>query len=151
MLTDSEKKILRALGKDPRASFRKLAKRAGLSPATLIQKVRGLEGKGVIRRYSADLDPEKMGYTITALVEVQAKRGMQLRAEKELAGLANVCALYELTGSFDFAIIARFRDRDELSKFVRELLLTEPVERTNTRIVLASLKEDFSGASLAGR
>lgn len=149
MLTDSEKKILRAISKDSRASFRKLAKRVGIAPATLIQHVRGLEESGVIRRYTADLDFEKLGYTITAFIEVQSKRGMQLETEKALAALPSVCAVYDLTGPFDFIIVAKFKDRDDLSSFVRKLLLMEPVERTNTRIALSTLKEDFSSVGSA--
>ena len=151
MLTDQERKILRALGKDARASFRKLAKRVGLAPATLIQKVRGLEEKGVVRRYIADVDAEKLGYDVTAFIEVQSKRGMHLAAEKALATLPNVCAVYDLTGSFDFVIIAKFKGRDELSRFVRGLLLTDQVERTNTRIALSTVKEDYGSIGLADR
>ena len=144
MITDKEKRVLAEMCKNPRASYRQLAKKAGVAPATFIQRVRDLEKGGVITGYRAMVDPEKLGYNITAIIEVQAKRGGFFKSEEKIAKLPNVCAIYEVTGPFDFFIIARFKHREELSTFVRELLATDSIERTSTRVVVNSMKEDFS-------
>jgi DNA-binding Lrp family transcriptional regulator len=63
--------------------------------------------------------------------------------ENEIARLPNVCCVYDVTGLIDAAIIAKFRNRDDLSKFTKRLLSIPYVERTNTHVVLATVKEDF--------
>lgn len=149
MISDKEKKVLVELSKNPRASYRNLARKAGVAPATFIQRIKGLEKKGIITGYKAMVDVEKLGYTITAVIEVQAKRSGFFKAEASISKLSNICAIYDVTGPYDFVIIARFRDKDEVSRFVRELLAMEFIERANTRLVLSTLKEDFH--SLTGR
>ena len=144
MITDKEKRVLVEISKNPRASYRQLAKKAGVAPATFIQRVKGLEKSGIIKGYRTIVDAEKLGYAITAVIEVQAKRGSFFKAEEKISKLPNVSAVYEITGPFDFFIIARFKHRDELSAFVRELLAMESIERTNTRVVVNTIKEDFS-------
>jgi len=60
---------------------------------------------------------------------------------KRVSGKNN--AVYDVTGESDIIVIARFRTRDELSAFTKELLSTPFVERTNTKLVLTTIKEDF--------
>jgi len=52
-------------------------------------------------------------------------------------------AVYDVTGLTDAMVIAKFKSREELSKFTKALLAMPFVERTNTHIVLTTVKEDF--------
>ena len=63
--------------------------------------------------------------------------------ESEIARLPNVCCVYDVTGLTDAVIIAKFKTREELSKFTKRLLSIPYVERTNTHVVLTTVKEDF--------
>lgn len=142
-LEEEDIKLLQALLRDARRSFRKLSKELGLSTASLIRRTRRLEESGVIRGYAALVDWEKLGYEITAIIEITVSRGKLLEMESEIARLPEVCAVYDVTGLTDAFVIAKFRSRSELSAFVKRLLSMPFVERTNTHVVLTCVKEDF--------
>jgi DNA-binding Lrp family transcriptional regulator len=55
----------------------------------------------------------------------------------------NVVSVYDITGDFDIAVIARFKDRDSLNQFIKRLLGLSYVKRTVTNVVLNVVKEDF--------
>jgi len=63
--------------------------------------------------------------------------------ETEIARLPSVCCVYDVTGLIDALVAAKFKSREELNKFTKRLLALPFVERTNTHIVFATIKEDF--------
>ena len=63
--------------------------------------------------------------------------------EKEIADLDGPCIVYDITGNTDALIIGKFRSRDELSTFTKHILSMPFVDRTNTHLVLATVKEDL--------
>ncbi len=136
-------KILQKLLSDARMSYRKVAEEIGVSPPTVLARVERLEKDGVIRSYSALLDHEKLGYDLTAIIEITAVKGKIIELEREIARFPNVCAVYDITGLTDMFVIAKFKNRKELSNFVKKDLSLPYVERTNTHVVLITVKEDF--------
>jgi DNA-binding Lrp family transcriptional regulator len=66
-----------------------------------------------------------------------------LDVEKEIAKISNVVSVYDITGDFDIAVVARFKDRAELNSFIKSLLGMAYVKRTVTNVVLNVVKEDF--------
>ena len=142
-LDELDTRILNELLRDSRASYRELARRVGVSVSTVIKRVKALEAAGVIKGYTAILDYEKLGYDITVVTEITVSKGRLLEMEREIAKIPSVCAVYDVTGETDAIIIAKFRRRSELSKFTKKLLSMPFIERTNTHVVLTSVKEDF--------
>ncbi len=63
--------------------------------------------------------------------------------EEQVAKFENVCGVYDITGTTDTIIIAKFKDRNELSTFVKGLAAISNVENTITHVVLNTTKEDF--------
>jgi len=102
-----------------------------------------MEKNRIIRGYSALLDQEKLGYELTVVSDITVSKGRLLEVENEIARLPNVCCVYDVTGLIDAVIIAKFKNREELSKFTKRLLSLPYVERTNTHVVLTTIKEDF--------
>jgi DNA-binding Lrp family transcriptional regulator len=102
-----------------------------------------MEENGIIKGYTALLDHEKLGYELTIISEITVSKGRLLEMEYEIAKLPNVCCVYDVTGLTDAIIIAKFKSRDELSKFTKRILALPYVERTNTHVVLTTIKEDF--------
>jgi len=136
-------KILKMLSNDARRSLRDIAKELGLSPATVHNRVRRLIEEGVIKSFSPIIDYSKLGYDLTALILLQAEGSHLVEVENEVAKLENTCAVYDITGEFDIAVIARFKSRDALNKFIKRLLKIPHVKRTSTSMVLNVVKEDF--------
>jgi DNA-binding Lrp family transcriptional regulator len=143
MFDELSMRMMQELGKDSRMSFRALSKKLGVSTSTVIQKVRALERKGVIQGYSVLFDYEKLGYELTAIIEMVARKGRLVEAEREIAQLPHVVGVYDVTGACDAVVIAKFKNREELNKFVKHLLGMKGVEKTNTHFVLNVVKEDF--------
>ncbi|MEM2523136.1 MAG: Lrp/AsnC family transcriptional regulator [Candidatus Bathyarchaeia archaeon] len=142
-LDDIDLKILRALTLDSRASSRQLAKQCNISTSTVLSRIKRLEENGVIKGYTTLVEHEKLGYELTVVVELTVSKGRLLEVENEVAKIPNVCCVYDVTGLIDAIIIAKFKNREELSKFAKRLLAMPYVERTNTHVVLTTIKEDF--------
>jgi len=142
-LDELDRKILQAYLFDARLSYRELAHKLGVSTTTIQSRTNKLEKLGVIRGYSAVFDHEKVGFQLTAITEVSVAKGKLLELEREVAKIPQVLAVYDVTGLTDAMVIAKFKSREELSKFTKSLLAMPFVERTNTHIVLTTVKEDF--------
>jgi len=142
-LNEVDMKILKALTLDARLSSRQLAKQCGISTSTALSRVKRMEEAGIIKGYAALVDHEKLGYALTVVVEITVSKGRLLEVESEIAKLPNVCCVYDVTGLIDAIVIAKFKNREELSKFAKRLLAMPYVERTNTHVVLTTIKEDF--------
>ena len=142
-LDETDVRILKVLTVDARLSSRQIAKQCNVSIGTALSRIKKMENEGVIKAYTALLDHEKLGYELTVVTEITVSKGRLLEIENEIAGLPNVCCVYDLTGLADAAIIAKFKNREELSRFTKRLLSLPHVERTNTHVVLTTVKEDF--------
>ncbi len=141
-MDDKDKQILKYLLADARQSARQLSLRLGVSTVTIISRINKLEEKKIIKGYSARLDHELLGYGITAIIEVKTNQGKMLEIENKIAKHENVIAVYDITGNTDTMIIAKFKDREDLSIFVKKLSAIANVENTLTHIVLNTVKED---------
>lgn len=142
-LDDIDRKLLGEMLKDSKRSFRELARAIGVSAATVINHVQRLESAGVIKDYTVRLDHERLGYELTVITEITVSKGKLLETEEEIAKISNACAVYDVTGLTDAMVIAKFKSRSDLSDFTKKLLAMPYVERTNTHVVLTTMKEDF--------
>ena len=142
-MDETDKKILKNLLVDARVSARQLALKLGLSTVTVLSRMSKLENQKIIRVYTTLLDHEKLGYDLTAIIEIIAKKDKIIQIEDRLSEMENVCAVYDVTGNTDTLVIAKFKGREELSKFVKNLSTIPYVENTITHVVLNTVKEDF--------
>lgn len=143
LMDGTDEAILKNLLVDARLSARQLALRLGISTVTVLSRIKKLEKDGAIMGYSARLDHERLGFSLTAIIEIVAKKNKLVEVEQEISGMENVCAVYDVTGSTDTLIIAKFKDRRDLSIFVKNLSSITNVENTITHVVLNTVKEDF--------
>ncbi|MFB5609880.1 MAG: Lrp/AsnC family transcriptional regulator, partial [Nitrosarchaeum sp.] len=120
-LDETDKKILKNLLVDARLSARQLALKLGISTVTVLSRIKKLEKEKIIRGYTALIDHEKLGYNLTAIIEIIAKKDKIIDIEEELSKIENVCGVYDITGNTDTVVIAKFRSRNELSEFVKEI------------------------------
>ena len=103
-----------------------------------------MEEAGIIKNYGATIDYEKVGFTIVAVIELTTSKGKMIEMEKKVAENPNVFAVYDITGTYDALILARFKDRSELSAMIKEIHKFPEVERTNTHLILNIIKEESS-------
>ena len=143
VLSDTDLKILQVLLEDARFSSRQIAKKVGVSVGTVLSRIKRMEDEGLIKGYSVIMNHEKLGYELTVVMEVTVSKGRLVEMEGEIAKIPNVCTVYDVTGLTDAFIIAKFKTREELGKFTKRLLSLPYIERTNTHVVLTTVKEDF--------
>lgn len=142
-LNETDVKILQGLLEDARFSSRQIAKKVGVSVGTVLARIKKMEHEGIIKSYSALLNHEKLGYELTVVTEITVSKGRLVETEKEIAKIPNVCCVYDVTGLTDAVIIAKFKGREDLGQFTKRLLALPYIERTNTHVVLTTVKEDF--------
>ena len=143
VLNETDMKILQVLLEDARFSSRQIAKKVGVSVGTVLSRIKKMEEDGLIKGYSVIMNHEKLGYELTVVMEITVSKGRLIEMENEIAKISNVCSVYDVTGLTDAFIIAKFKTREELGKFTKRLLALPYIERTNTHVVLTTVKEDF--------
>ena len=136
-------KILAHLATHGRTTWAELAEMLGLSPPATAERVRRLEQRGVIKGYAALIDPDAVGYELTAFVAVTLERPRDRVAFLSLVdALAEVQECHHMAGEDDYLLKVRCRTVRDLERIVSEQIKNVPgVVRTRTTIVLSTLKE----------
>lgn len=134
--------IIDCLNGDARKSFREVAHELGISAGTAYNRIRKLEGEGIIKGYIPMIDAGKVGFDLFVIIGIKIAHGKLLEVEKKLTKDTRVYGVYDVTGEWDSIILARFRNREELNEFIKSVLVTEHVERTYTQVVLNVLKDE---------
>lgn len=142
-MDETNVKILKMLLSNARLSFRQIARKIGVSATIVSSRIKKMEQEGIIKRYSVIVDHEKLGYGLTVVTEITVSKGKLFNMEREIAKIPNVCTVYDVTGLTDAMVIAKFKNREELKQFKKALLTMPFVERTNTHLVLTTIKEDY--------
>lgn len=136
--------ILSTLLQDARKPASEIATETQKHLSTITRRIKTLEHEKIIKKYTAILDHEKLGLELTVLTHLTLSKGKLLETERQIASLPGVCAIYDVTGRFDATVIAKFASRNEFSSFIKKILAISTVERTETMVVLNTIKEDFS-------
>jgi Lrp/AsnC family leucine-responsive transcriptional regulator len=130
-------RIIGALQRDGRITWRELSERVHLAPSSVADRVRRLENHGVIRTYRADIDPAALGRGVRAVIDVGLSPGADTTAFEELLRQRDEVALaMYVTGPADYAIIVDCAGADGLDTFIRWLKAEAGVARTESKFVL---------------
>jgi len=140
---DLDVKILRALLLHGRLSAREIGTSLHVSTSTVTARMERLRDRQILKAFTAIVDFQKLGYDLTVVTEIHVSKGKLLEMEREIAKLPGVCAVYDVTGEIDAVVVSKCRNREELSRFTKGLLAMHFVERTNSHVVLTTVKEDF--------
>ena len=141
-LNDKDSELLRGLNKNGKASQRELAGLTGLALGTVSNHLKSLEKKNIIRGYLPDINPEKVGFTLTSTINLRIAKGKIMDVQASIANHSRVFAVYDITGEWDSLVLARFKDREEMDQFIKTVLSQKNIERTSTSLVLNNVKEE---------
>lgn len=136
--------ILRILMKNCRKSAREIARELGKSPTIIAKRIRKLEELGVVKSCKAVVDVKKLGFGIMALIMLNVEGAHIEEVERVLANEPNVRGVYDITGEFDVAILALFRDVDELDRFVKRMLKNPFIKRSVTSVIFKAVKDEIN-------
>lgn len=135
-------KILDMLTEDARRSFQEIADVIGMTDVTVRRRVKDLVKRGVIKRFTLEVDKEKLGKNLQAVVRLEMKLSEQKRIMKEIKKLDEVECAYYLAGKCGLWLKVSLEDMDELEEFIKEKLSREAFEGINnveTCIILKNL------------
>lgn len=141
-IDDVDRKILRALQKDARASFKKIGEDVGVSEATVFVRVKKLQEGGVLRGFKAIVDPKAVGKNLTAIMLVQANPKSLPGMLDALKRLDDIYEIYDVTGQYYSILKIKTSGTDELSRIIDEIGIIEGIAGTETIIVLRTVKEE---------
>ncbi|GAB6135989.1 Lrp/AsnC family transcriptional regulator [Thermococcus prieurii] len=142
MVDELDLKIISLLQRNARLSFREIARELDVAVGTVYNRIKKLEEEGVIRGYTPVLDYEKLGFGLTALIGIKAQGRKIAEIERKIAEKTRAMMVYDITGEFDIFVIAKFKDREDMNRFVKWLLSLDGVEKTNTSVAMQVVKEE---------
>jgi DNA-binding Lrp family transcriptional regulator len=141
-MDEIDRQIVALLRQDARRSFQSVGLQVALSAPAVKRRVDRLEADGVIRGYSAQVDPGRFGWGTHAFVELYTE-GRMAAAEVRDAVEANpeVEAAYTVAGEASAVVHVRARDTAHLEETLERLRDRPGITRTQTQIVLSTLFE----------
>lgn len=143
-LDGRDRRILALVQRDAKLPQAEIARRVGLSPAAVNERLKKLENAGIIRRYVAVVDPPTVGATVTAFVEVFIEHPrFEPAFIAKARDLDEVQEVHHITGEFSLLLKIRVAGMEALQQLlIHQLNAIEGVRQTRTVIVLSTSKEE---------
>jgi Transcriptional regulators len=140
-MDDIDRKILRALCADGRASFRDLSQSVYLSPNATAERIRRLRSLGVIQGVHASLDPVLLGLSVEAYIDVRFQPGTTAQSfESAVVKLPGVVSMAILTGSFDVRLRVACKDQADLVRLIETLRARTGARETNSTVICREIQ-----------
>lgn len=141
-LDNTDRKILRLLQYDGRMTTKELANKLHLTNTPVYERVKKLEKSGVIKKYMAVLDPEKLGKSMIVFLNVTLTKHTKDVVEKfkeSALALPEVMEFHYISGNFDSHLKIMVKDMDEFKTFIEEKLSSlEHVVKFQSSFVISS-------------
>ncbi|KVP60637.1 AsnC family transcriptional regulator [Burkholderia ubonensis] len=145
-----DRKLLMEVQRDAQTPQNELGARVNLSTAAVNRRLRRLAEDGVIERYTAVVAPEKVGYALTIVVnvEMESEQIDQIDAMKRtFERCPQVQQCYYVTGEWDFVLILTVRDMDQYNALTRQLFFSNNnVKRFKTLVSMGRVKVELGVA-----
>ena len=137
-----DKRIIKLLCKSSQGSYRQIAKQLNVHPTTLIQRIKNLESKGVIKGYRASIDYMAMGFEFMGTISIYSDDINT--AQHDICAIPQVVSFFEVTGESDAMVWVACVDRAEFSDVVNAINAIPTVRRTSTQVVLNIAKDPYA-------
>jgi Lrp/AsnC family leucine-responsive transcriptional regulator len=141
---DIDAQILEALQQNGRVPQVEIARTVGLAPSAVLERMRKLEARGVIRGYSTMIDPKAAGLGLLAFIAVRTAEAPEEEdaVAVTLAEVPEVLEVHHVAGDDCFLVKVRARDAEHLGELLKTRIgRIRGVRSTRTTIVLGTIKE----------
>lgn len=132
---ETDQIILKSLVEDARTSTAEIARKVGLSPPSVTERIRRLEDAGIITGYTATIDPRALGLELTAWLRIRPMPGLFHKVVGILNKLPAIVECDRITGEDCFIARAHVASMIELETLIDEVM---PYAMTNTSLVQSS-------------
>jgi len=134
-LDDIDARILQELVRDSNQSIPKLSRKINVNTSVVYSRIKRLVRRGIIKRFTVEVDEAQLGYTVSAYVGVSSDSKKRDAVLEGLRGLAEVREVAEVTGRFDFIVLVKARGLEELHSVISQKIgMLDGVEHTETFI-----------------
>jgi DNA-binding Lrp family transcriptional regulator len=141
-LSTKEQKILRVLKKNARSTIRQISKKTGIRPSTVHQRLTKMMKDGTIRRFTIDIDEERLGIGLTVFMLISGSLDKYM--DKEILKDRNLVEISGITGEYDLLLKLKFKSMAEFNTFIirfRERY-ADKIHNTVTMVQTINLKDD---------
>ncbi|MCH8957400.1 Lrp/AsnC family transcriptional regulator [candidate division KSB1 bacterium] len=150
-MKELDQKILEILTNDARTPHAQIGEEVGLSRPAVTERVKKLEQSGIIEGYSAILNPEAVGKSITAFISAKHQGVLNDEVQvtlNELAKYGEILEIHSIAGEDCFLIKVRTTDMKSLNRIVNHMKQPPLTMVTKTTIVLETYFEKVGGTVL---
>jgi DNA-binding Lrp family transcriptional regulator len=138
MIDAVDRRLLRELSRDRRATVVALAERLSLSRNTVQARLARLETSALLS-FERSIDPAALGYPLQSFIQVHAQQKLLSIVVKRLELIPEVVSAHGLSGQFDLLVHVISRDTSDLFRIDGEILAIDGVERTETSLSMGEL------------
>lgn len=144
-LSAIDKKILQAIYELKETNLNVISKHVKLSKSTVHSRIKRLKNIKFLQGVIPIINQDYIKNQITAISLIKARYGPEYAEDvgRRLSKINGVWAVYFVLGSYDFIVLLRAQNNQQLENIVNELTKTEGVERSETIMAIKLLKEDF--------
>lgn len=146
LLDNTDLHILDMMQTNARISNADLARELNMAPSAILERVKKLEQKKIIKQYTTVIDPSAVQQKLLAFIFIKSKEGFTCCSDiaAELAALPEVQEVHHIAGEDCFLVKVRTADSAALMAFMRSSLQKIPnILSTKTTIVLETVKEQM--------
>ncbi len=141
-LDEIDMKLLKILQENAKTSYSKISKMLGVSEATVHLRIKKLKDMGIIKKFQAIIDPEKVGKGVMAIIAITAEPKKFDKVLASLAKIDDIYEIYDVTGEYYAILKVRVRSREELARVLDTIGNIDGILSTKTMYVLRVIKED---------
>ncbi len=130
-------RLIAVLRENPRVGLLEVARQLGVARGTVQARLARLEASGVVTGHGPEIDPEALGYSISAIVLIELAQGRLGEAVEVMEAMPEVLEADGVSGPQDLICRVVARDTEHLQELVNELLSTPAIRRCTSYIVLS--------------
>jgi DNA-binding Lrp family transcriptional regulator len=150
-MDERDVRLLKAIADLGTGSPEKLNEETDIPVSTIHYRLNNLREEGIIENDCYDFDLDELGLGVTVIIEVLAPYNDSYETiSEQLLAIEGVTQAYFTLGEMDFVVIARLSDADKVERLVEDVNAIDEVERTFSRLVIRTLREDARGLGSYG-
>ena len=131
-------RLLLLLAAEPRLGVLECSRRLGVARGTVQARLDRMPVSGVIRGFGPDLDPQALGYTVTAFAMLQIRQGRGSAVASRLHAIPEVIEVHTVTGEADLMARVVARSNADLQRVIDSMVADDDIVRTSTLIALSA-------------
>jgi Lrp/AsnC family leucine-responsive transcriptional regulator len=135
LLDDIGWRLLEELQEDARLSYTELGRRVGLSTPAVMERIHKMEDAGIILGYRAEVNPEKVGFQVTAFIRVGLEHGVVSRLESLFKEIPEIIECHRVTGDDSLIMKVHVTSIAHLESVIQRIM---PYGMPATSIVLST-------------